>query len=179
MTEKRTFKHWALLVTIAVLLASFVALGIEAFSEEPNHQDYCSGVTREIQVEACPTTEYDQKTDYMCWCNPKIEGQKEICTMTSPEWQQCYSQYQEAVDKYNFTIFIVLMAVGVICLIAGAMKFGPESIGGGIMFGGIITLIHGIIRYWSEMNDIMRFIAVGIALGIVIWIGYKIIERER
>jgi len=40
------------------------------------------------------------------------------------------------------------------------------------MFGSLMFIIYGTGRYWDYMDDFMRFIIVGIALGILIYVAY-------
>ncbi|MBU2263298.1 hypothetical protein KJ750_01400, partial [Patescibacteria group bacterium] len=48
-----------------------------------------------------------------------------------------------------------------------------EAVALGFSFGGILSLIIGTIRYWSGMDDYLRFIILGVALAILIWMGIK------
>ena len=51
------------------------------------------------------------------------------------------------------------------------------SVSSGIMSGGILTIIYGTIRYWSDLPDYGRFIILGLTLIILIWLGYKRISK--
>ena len=51
-----------------------------------------------------------------------------------------------------------------------------ESVGAGVLGGGVLIVIYGTIRYWGDMSKYLRIIILGIVLFILIWIGYKKIE---
>jgi uncharacterized membrane protein len=64
------------------------------------------------------------------------------------------------------------IVLGIMALVIGAF-LKLTSVGSGIMGGGVLTIIYGTIRYWGNMPDYGRFTILGIALAILIWIGYK------
>jgi|TARA_B100001971_G_scaffold171205_1_gene163467 hypothetical protein len=43
----------------------------------------------------------------------------------------------------------------------------------GLMFGGILNIFIGIARYWSDMDEYLRFIISGVVLIVLIYIAYK------
>jgi len=51
------------------------------------------------------------------------------------------------------------------------------SVSSGLMGGGILAIIYGTMRYWSDLPDFGRFIILGITLIILIWLGYKKIAK--
>jgi len=73
-------------------------------------------------------------------------------------------------------VFIVATGIGIIILIVGfALKMA--SVSSGLMGGGILAIIYGTIRYWSDLPDFGRFIILGITLIILIWLGYRRIVK--
>ena len=51
------------------------------------------------------------------------------------------------------------------------------SVSAGLMGGGVLTILYGVIRYWTDLPDYGRFIILGIILAILIWLGYKRIKK--
>ena len=43
----------------------------------------------------------------------------------------------------------------------------------GLFGGGVLTIIYGTTNYWSELGDLARFIILGIALAVLIYLGYN------
>jgi len=46
------------------------------------------------------------------------------------------------------------------------------------MLGSLVFIIYGTGRYWNYMDDLMRFIILGISLGILIYIAYWISKKK-
>ncbi len=90
----------------------------------------------------------------------------------------CNKVFMDAQEKYNRIVFISAGIVGILALIIGAAILALESVGTGIMFGGVLTIIYGTIRYWGNLPDVGRFIILGIALVVLIWLGYKILASQ-
>lgn len=85
----------------------------------------------------------------------------------------CNKDFQDSLEKYNRVIFIAAGIIGIATLIVGAASLALESVGAGLMGGGVITILYGTIRYWGNLPDVGRFVVLGIALVILIWLGYK------
>ena len=67
---------------------------------------------------------------------------------------------------------MITLPLGAIILIAGIFVSVP-SVSAGLMGGGILTMLYGLLQYWDELGDILRFIILGIILCALIWIGIK------
>jgi hypothetical protein len=52
------------------------------------------------------------------------------------------------------------------------------SVSGRLMLGSLFFVIYGTGSYWRYMDDFIRFIILGLALGILIFIGYKISNKK-
>ncbi len=75
-------------------------------------------------------------------------------------------------ELYNMSIFLIAGITGIGCIVGGSF-LKIENVGSGLIGGGILTVIYGIIRYWGDAENILRVIIIGIALGVLIWIGFK------
>ena len=83
-----------------------------------------------------------------------------------------YNNFQDERNIYNRNVFIVSGIIGIIIIIVGAVLH-LTSVSSGLFGGGVLTIIYGTMNYWSELGDIARFIILGIALGVLIYLGYK------
>ena len=69
-------------------------------------------------------------------------------------------------------MFIISGIVGIIVIVIGAV-LAMTSVSAGLFGGGVLTIIYGTTSYWSELADWARFIILGIALAVLIALGYK------
>ncbi len=178
-------KQTILAVGIALILAFFVGYGIQTFYRGVNMQDFCNEGPMVIENQAqC------EKSNGK-WTEPQIldEGLKLTCNMNAdnsytcysddPQKQRgycdmssCYDEYRKVMAPYNRNVFIIATVIGLIALFIGvSLKLG--SVSAGLMGGGVLTIIYGVIRYWGDAEDWLRFVILGVALAALIWIGYK------
>ncbi len=195
------FKHIFLAIAIAIVFAFFVGFGIAAFYEAPEREDFCpekdpiiietqkqcegdGGKWRDTQAER-PIPEKIGRlagsNEYIC---NKIGETGANVTFNCQTIQQleeagycdryyyCNQEGRDALEKYNRNVFIIATIFGLIALIAGIV-LKITSVSSGLMGGGILLIIYGIIRYWSGLENYGRFTIMGIAFGVLIWLGYK------
>ena len=196
------FKHVLLAIAIAIVFVFFVGFGIASFYKSPKYEDFC--VQREfkevITQEKCELengkwTSYNREipkpvaamdsNQLLC---TKISGIGKNVTLNCETIEQitqsgycdldfyCREDFDKSREKYNRNVFIVATGIGIIILIVGfALKMA--SVSAGLMGGGVLTILYGIIRYWTDIPDYGRFIILGIILAILIWLGYKRIKK--
>ena len=178
-------KEKILAFSIAIVFVLFVAYGTNVFIEEPKMDYVCKGVEYNIEVESCPEQNIalrerapvPAKPGIECWCNQDCSGGECVrtgpCYQRNPEREECEERYGSAREKYNRNVFFVSIITGIIVLVMGGAILRLESVGSGLMGGGTLLIFYGTIRYWGDLNDIFRFLILGVALGILIWIGYR------
>jgi len=89
----------------------------------------------------------------------------------------CQKGFEGAEKVYNRNIFIVLVVLGVLSIVLGFMFAGISAVSLGLSLGGVLSLIIGSMRYWSDMNDILRVLVLALALAVLIWLGVKKIRE--
>ena len=161
MAKLHDFNRWkkvGLALAIMIVFNLFVNVGIYTFYKGPKYDDYCSAnivaPTKEIKTEA-------------------------RCTELNGSWQggycdlytTCSDQFQSVESVYNRNVFIVLVVIGTVALIAGLFLQQVSAVANGFMFGGIISIFIGTVRYWSNMDEYLRFAILGVVLIILIWLG--------
>jgi Ni,Fe-hydrogenase I cytochrome b subunit len=172
----QNFKRVASLIAIALLSLLVIALGIEAFYKSPKYDDFCKFDRAEPYLAEKPgLCDYKQtKDEYECSINkgmPRYDFNDKGCRFYK-ECDFCNKNFEEANKPYSRTVFIVHVIAGVILILIGMyIKF--DFVGTGFIYGGILNLLTGVIRYFSEMSPILRFITVLIALIIVVWVAIK------
>ena len=143
-------KKIALGFGIAVILPMMVHFGVSTFSPRPKRQDY--QVENYYQLHQRATT------------TEKIELEKEK--------SQLNKEFKEHKKRFQTHLFFVSAPVGIAAIIVGSVIV-VQSIGTGLIFGGIFALLNGYRWYWSELQDWMRFLSLLVAFIILIFIGYR------
>ncbi len=174
----QNFKRIASLIAIAVLSLLVITLGIEAFYKSPKYDEFCKFTPEPAYPkETMPgkVCDYSQSNEeYQCSLNkgmPVYEFNKEGCR-NYKECNYCNKDFENARKPYDRTVFIFHIIAGVILILIG-MYFKLDFIGTGFIYGGILNLLTGVIRYFSEMSPIIRFITVLLALIIVVLVAVK------
>ena len=178
------FKHTLLAIAIAIVFVFFVGFGIATFYETPKYEDFCEDrfverpYPRSLEKPAnCTYIEADESLKNQCREIGKITPKyDQNGCVESYFCETCYNEYEDVREKYNRNVFIVATGLGIIALIVG-FALNIVSVSSGIMSGGILTIIYGTIRYWSDLPDYGRFIILGLTLIILIWLGYKRISK--
>tara|TARA_Y100000310_G_scaffold282721_1_gene304163 strand:+ start:2098 stop:2610 length:513 start_codon:yes stop_codon:yes gene_type:complete len=157
-------KSAILALVIAIVLASLVGYAVEVFDPSPEWDDYCDdfktarplgGPVDEVVLSDCEESEGAKRMDGYCDFN-----------------YQCQMDYDDARDKHSLTVFLVSVPVGLIALFFG-ITLGLASVSSGLMLGGVFLIFYGTASYWENFSDIIRVVILAIALGILIWLGYK------
>ena len=85
----------------------------------------------------------------------------------------CNNNFMDATSIYNRNVFIILVILGIISLAASFMFTQAEAVSLGLSFGGVISIVVGAIRYWSNMDDKLRFGVLLVGFITLIWLGIK------
>ncbi len=170
------FKKIALAISIVIILNLFVNYAIYTFYKPPKYEDFC------------PTPQAYYKTEKSCldaggkWFYTYGKEVPKPAPLTDEELGYCDADfycrqtYEDAQSFYNRNVFIILIVVGLISIVIGFV-LKVDTVANGFLFGGILSLIIGTIRYWSAMQDYLRVIILGIVLAFLIWLGYKKIRK--
>ena len=93
-----------------------------------------------------------------------------------PDYSECQKQYENSLNSYKLIVFIVAIIIGLITVSAGIILRLP-SVSSGLMLGGTFLVFYGAGVYWSNLNNLLRALILGIALIILIWLGYRKLEN--
>lgn len=188
-------KETILGISIAIIFVFFVAFGIKAFYKEPKYEDFCSRGTlidvvyskgyhesypyparvKETGENICAKAnlEYDKFRKDCAEKNTDViyEFDENGCQIAK-ECTSCNINFDKARNIYFRNVFIISGIVGIIVIMIGAV-LQITSVSAGLFGGGVLTIIYGTTNYWSELADWARFIILGIALAVLIYLGYK------
>ena len=176
-------KEIILALAIVVVLNLFFNYGVFTFYKSPDYEKFCPVELTQKQYtdkSECGAVggrwfEGGESPKYYRGEVPvpvqPVEpgGQKGWCDSTA----ECRQAYETVRDVYNRNVFIILVVLGLISLGLGFLIIQAAPVANGFLGGGLLSLIIGSVRYWSEMNDYLRFIILGLALAALIWLGYK------
>lgn len=160
-------KQFAISSGIAVLLPFLVHYSVALFSPPPNYNDYhIETYTEDSTEETEDLTEEESKEQAI----KKEESKKEKEKMKQ-ENERRTKELEEGVKHFQRYVFFVAYPVGILAIIIGFI-LPVQSVGTGLMFGGLATLAGGCYSYWGEMQPWGKFISLLIALVILIVLGF-------
>lgn len=159
-----SWKKLALSLSIIIVINVFFNVGLQTFYPAPLYETYCPVSLSEKTIttsEACMEAG-GAWTEY--------QGQAGYCDF----YKGCYETYNEALQPYNRNAFIALTSLGVVTLLLGLfLPQVPMAVANGLLYGGVLSILIGTLRYWSLMDDYLRFIVSGLALALLIGVGIK------
>ena len=162
-------KNIAITIAIAIIFAFFVGYGIEVFNKGADMEKYCPSKLYEITDNSTCTKEGGMWSGE----DPRAPIRVGMCEPAI----NCYQKFEEEQSKHDKVVFISSIIIGLLAVIGGVL-LRKEVVGTGILTGGILVLLYGTIRYWRHADDLLKFILLGIALAVLIFIAYKIIGRK-
>lgn len=166
---------WALVFGIAIVINLFLTYVVRVMYHEPLFEDFCPAqqVNEAIETkEAClsvggqwnenPEVKYPGQTTVV----PQPAGYCDVNFL-------CQKEFEKVNTVYNRNVFVVFVIAGILLLGGSVFLSGVEAISLALSFGGVLALIIGSLRYWSDMDDILRVIVLGVALVALITLAYK------
>lgn len=149
-------KKFALQFAIAVVLPMLMYYGVSSVSPPPSWEEYRIENYEDRHARATPDEQ------------ERMEAERSALT----------AKLREETRRFQQHLFFTAVPVGVLAIVIGV--FLPvQTVGTGLMFGGVISLCVGYLGYWSELSYIGRFISLLFAFGILIAVGYMKVERGR
>ena len=171
----KNIKEKLLSIAIAIVLVFFIAYGINTFYPQPDYDDYCEEFPPKSNLTEQECLDIGGKwTETIA---PTLEGREPVQEGMCDPHYTCRQQFEDSREAYNKIVFIISGILGLICVIIGGILLKLESVSSGIMGGGILTIIYGTLRYWGHLEDIGRFLILGIILAVLIFIGYRYLKK--
>jgi len=84
----------------------------------------------------------------------------------------CQKSYDQDSKVYERNVFIILVALGVVIIVAGAFV-NIALLSAAFSWSGVLSLIIASMRYWSNADSIVRVVILGVALAALIWLAVK------
>lgn len=145
------------IVAIGLLVAAFVGFGVDAFYTSPKEPKY------PIELQSKSSEERSTQEN---------EQQK--------EFDKKQDAFFKEISKYNQNLSVILIALAVVILAASLLGLNKiDLIGEGATLGGVFTLFYGIARAVATEEAKFRFIAITIALIIIVFLTYWKFLKEQ
>jgi len=140
-------------IIIAVVFLMFCVFGTKLIYDVPQYEDYCN--YEELgKIDAVNNSAYYNQV-----------------------YKECSDKYDLANKNYSKNMFIISLVFGILIIIICTIWIEINSISGGLMFGSLMFIIYGTGRYWNYMDDLLRFIVLGVALIMLIYVAYWMSKR--
>ncbi|MFY9458106.1 MAG: hypothetical protein WAP23_04280 [Candidatus Spechtbacterales bacterium] len=190
--DRYAFQKIALTLGIIIVLNLLFNYAIYAFYTSPKYDDFCTAETRkyydsEKSCEAIggewvayeqgpygPYGPYPRPVKAIAGTGEEITEPTEYCNASAT----CRKEYDEVHNLYNRNVFIVLVSLGAVSLIAGFFFVSVSAVSYGLLFGGLLSILIGNVRYWSGMNEYLRLVVLAVVLLSLIWIGYRKLKNK-
>lgn len=143
-------KKIALGFGIAIILPMLVHYGVSSIYPEPKWDEYVSNDSVSAVRNSSPQEQ--EKRD--------IEREKK------------QKEYENAKKIFGARLFFVEIPVAIIAVVIGAF-LSIQSIGAGLLFGGIFCATDGYWEYWSDLQDWIKFLSLLICFIVLIVLGYR------
>ncbi|MBI5391203.1 hypothetical protein HZB02_06965 [Candidatus Woesearchaeota archaeon] len=172
---KMNWKQKFLAVGIAVVFFAFVFYGIRTFTPQPVYDQYCNNtntyVPENMTQKICEELGGRWNANYYPKPAP-VETRANIPLGYCDMYYTCNKAYESENNKYMRGVFFIALIAGAIGLLIG-LFISVGAVSAGLMAGGIFSMFYGIMTYWSNLGDVVRFVLIGVVLLILIWVGYK------
>ncbi|GIU68337.1 MAG: hypothetical protein KatS3mg001_187 [Candidatus Pacearchaeota archaeon] len=170
-------------IAILTIFVSFYL--INSIFPKPQYTDFCSSYPepRSLEREICPAVcvpmykisrgscRYEE-----CGSGCGPDNITTFSTLSECELElynlKCSERYDFALKTRSRNVFFVAIPLGIILLIFGSYFFKLESVGAGLMAGGLGTLIYGSGAYWPYTENIIRFFISLLGLILLISLAY-------
>lgn len=183
--RKINFLKWILTFGIIIILNLFFNFGIATFYDNPEHEDFCPDEIRSKQLNTQIECEDEgglwtenRSKDFIIEARQPIPVPINVAEGWCDAYYSCNKEYRDVLDFYERNVFVILIILGTLSIIAGFFTVKFEAVSVGLSFGGVLSLIIGTMRYWSAMDDYLRFGVLGAALVALIWLGVKKIKGD-
>lgn len=170
--------RWTLAIAIVIVLNLFFNFAIKLVYDAPTYEKYCP----QKQVTIQPTNQQACVDQGGAWTDNGFRNQPVpvIIDASSPKVEgycdlnfTCQKEFNTANQIYNRNVFVVLVILGIISFGVGFWLMAYSAVSTGLSLGGVLSFLVGTIRYWSDMDDYLRVIILGLALLALIWLGIK------
>lgn len=139
-------------IFLAIMLAFFVGLGIEAFYPSPKAPEYPT----ELQYNGKDPSEM----------SAELQRKQKDFDQQQKDWQNLNS-----IHSRNTSIIAVIASI-ILLVLSLTVLVKINIMSDGFLLGGLLTLLYGIIRGFGSDNSKFRFLMVSVGLIVAMVLGY-------
>ena len=159
---------------IAIVANLFLTYLVRVMYHEPTFENFCpqKQVNEAIETqEACLNVggQWNENVSTKFAPQPALSQPAGYCDINFT----CQKQFEDVNRVYNRNVFVVFDIAGILFLAGSVFLTGMEAVSLALSFGGVLALVIGATRYWSDMDDILRVVVLGLALAGLVWVAYK------
>lgn len=147
-------------VFLAILIALFVGVGIQAFYPFPDFPDYPSELEQsQLGVSTLPDEEVSRIQE---------------------DYDVIVKDFEQESEKHSRNVSMFSIGISVLLLILSLTVLQKLSlISDAVLFGGIFVLVYAVIMGIASGDDMIRFLIVTASLIVAIVVGYFRIIRPK
>ncbi len=173
MKNISVFVKWAFAAAFIIITNLFFYYAISFVSPEPKIESFCpvrneQYTTAEMCVDAGgqwqsfnyspkQTTDSIKNGEPTGWCDADFT---------------CRQDFETVQSNYNKNVFIVMIIIAV-AMIVGGVIVAVEVLSLGMVWSGVFALLIGTVRFWSDANNLMKVIILGIGIAVLTWLAVK------
>ena len=146
-------------IFLAIMLAFFIGLGIEAFYPSPTAPEYPT----ELQYNGKAPSEM----------SPEMQKVQKDYDQSQKDWMK-----ENSVHSRNTSMIAVAFSVIILTLSLTVLQ-KINIMSDGFLLGGLLTLLYAIIRGFGSDDNRFRFILVTVGLIVALALGYIKFIRPR
>lgn len=167
--------RWAFIIGITIVSNLFLMYLVDVIYPQPDYAAFCpdNQVNRAIESEsACLEIggQWNEGVDAKIrMAEPATPVSGNYCNTT----YTCSKQFEESMKIYNRNVFVVFVIAGILLLLGSVSFAGSEVLSLAFSFGGVLAFLIGATRYWSDMDDMLRVLILGIALASLVSMAWK------
>jgi hypothetical protein len=182
----RSFFKWILVAGLVIVVNLFFYFAIDAFYQSPKYENFCKNeqVRPLVKTQEECVSKGGQWTEMPADKSIIVYQDRQNAPIAVPapgetvngycnEDFTCQKGYEDARNVYNRNVFVILVILGVALVVGSYFVAAYGAVSLGFALAGILSLIIGSMRYWSDMDERVRVVVLGLALAALIWYGIK------
>lgn len=175
----------AIVASIIIVANLLVHLAVPTFSKEPTQHDYCKNESvsyekfqnetscKEIGATWRTTERYCDTSGFANYYDQETQ-----VSYSLPSSSACIAAYQDVHRTYERNAFMVFLVTFVVMLILGLNLHKFLATSYGLIYGSLVMLISGTIRYWDGIGDYWRLGLLAAALIVLLWLGIHMSQKK-
>jgi hypothetical protein len=167
------FVRWALMLGIVIILNVFFSVIIALVYPAPVYENYCP----QKNVTATDAVSCDAQGGVWNTYSPEPKPTPSFTPVNATGYcdmyAKCQKPFQTAMDQHALYAFVIMVALGLVALVAGLMPIGSSIVSSGLSYGGVLAFIIASIQYWGTAGNWIRLFISTVGLFALLYIGWR------